>query len=169
MSDLPLHSVPSGTYLFLDANIFIYGLTKNSKECIHLLDRCMREDVFGITTVHILCEVTHRLMMFEANSCGIKNPSDLKKLPNEVKKLQQYWNQTEQILKMNLLILSTEHGLLPKAHIVRCSHGLLTNDSLSIATMQEYGMTCIASRDDDFKSISGLICYSPTDINCSPA
>lgn len=164
MAVLPLSAVPSGSCLFLDANIFIYALTGTSSECLALLRRCASEEVYGFTASHIICEATHRFMMQEALSVGLPSrPSDLKRIPNEVAKLHRYWSQTESILKMNLAILEPEETWLRSAHTVRVTYGLLTNDSLAVAAMREYGIDSIASRDSDFGSLSGVMCYSPTD------
>ena len=35
-------------------------------------------------------------------------------------------------------------------------HGILTNDSLMLAAMDEYGIVCLASRDDDFDHVLGI-------------
>ena len=50
------------------------------------------------------------------------------------------------------------------AQTMRSRHGLLTNDSLIVAAMDEYGIDSLASRDDDFDHVSGLTVYKPTDI-----
>src|SRR5947208_8133031 len=43
-------------------------------------------------------------------------------------------------------------------------HGLLTNDSLIVAAMEEFGIDSLATRDNDFDHISELIVYKPSDI-----
>ena len=61
-----LESIPSGTRVFIDANIFIYHFTGVSTECSDFLNRCERRDLEGITSANVLLEVLHRLMMVEA-------------------------------------------------------------------------------------------------------
>ena len=63
---LPLPELLTGQTIFIDANIFIYHFTGLSQECSSFLERCERGDLWGITGVHILLEVLHRLMMIEA-------------------------------------------------------------------------------------------------------
>lgn len=66
-----LANLPAGADVFLDANIFIYTFGGRSNECRDLLRRCATEEVFGITTLEVINEVTHRLMLTEAVAKGI--------------------------------------------------------------------------------------------------
>jgi predicted nucleic acid-binding protein len=61
LADLPAHS-----FVFVDSNILIYGLSGASGQCRHLLDRCQREEITGITLYETINELTHRLMVTEA-------------------------------------------------------------------------------------------------------
>ena len=61
-----LPNLPRGADVFLDANIFIYAFAAQSTDCRDLLRRCAREEVYGITTLEVINEVTHRLMLSEA-------------------------------------------------------------------------------------------------------
>jgi predicted nucleic acid-binding protein len=47
---------------------------------------------------------------------------------------------------------------------MRERHGLLTNDSLLLAAADSYGITALATRDDDFDEVPWLIVYKPGDI-----
>jgi predicted nucleic acid-binding protein len=47
---------------------------------------------------------------------------------------------------------------------MRSRHGLLTNDSLILAAMNEYGIGCLTTRDGDFDDVAQLTVYKPTDI-----
>ena len=57
---LPLPVLPSGTLVFVGANIFIYGLLGESRQCADLLERCQKEEVAGVTTTEVVGEVCHR-------------------------------------------------------------------------------------------------------------
>lgn len=162
-----LSSVPQGSDVFLDANIFVYAFGRQSQQCYDLLARCAREEVFGITTLEVINEVTHRMMLAEAVATGVitqANASALKEKQQAVRGLTQYWPQTIHIFEFNLLILSSDQSRLHRAQTVRSSHGLLTNDSLIIAAMDEYGIPCLATRDDDFDHLPGVAVFKPTDL-----
>lgn len=162
-----LCSVPQGSDVFLDANIFIYAFARQSQQCHDLLARCAREEIFGITTLEVINEVTHRMMLAEAFATGVitkENARDLKGKPQAVQGLTQYWPQTIRIFGLNLLILSSDQSRLHRAQTVRASHGLLTNDSLLIAAMDEYGIPYLATRDDDFDHLPDVTVFKPTDL-----
>lgn len=54
-----LDSIPSGTRVFIDANIFIYHFTGVSTQCSDFLNRCERSDLEGNTSANVLLEVLH--------------------------------------------------------------------------------------------------------------
>jgi hypothetical protein len=66
-----LPNLPRGADVFLDANVFIYTFGGHSNDCRDLLRRCASEEVFGITTLDVINEVTHRLMLTEAVAKGV--------------------------------------------------------------------------------------------------
>jgi len=63
---MKLDNIESGSEIFIDANIFTYHFTGISDESSNLLNRCEQGDLTGLTSVNVLLEVLHRLMMVEA-------------------------------------------------------------------------------------------------------
>lgn len=162
-----IENVPAGTPLFLDANIFVYAFLGHSNQCRDLLGRCATEQVLGITTLDVVNEVTHRMMLAEALGSGvIKRDSvrDLRGKWRDVATLREYWAQTSAIFGLNILVLTTDEARLYRAQTIRARHGLLTNDSLIVATMDEFGIRSLATRDNDFDHISELTVFKPSDI-----
>ena len=163
----PIENLPAGTRVFLDANIFVYAFLGHSNQCRELLGRCATEQVLGITALDVVNEVTHRMMLAEALGRGIiKRDSvrDLRGKWREVVKLTEYWTQTSAIFGLNILVLTTDEARLHRAQTIRVRHGLLTNDSLIVAAMEEFGIDSLATRDNDFDRVSELIVYKPTDV-----
>jgi len=162
-----IENLPAGTRLFLDANIFVYAFLGHSNECQGLLGRCATEKVLGITTLDVVNEVTHRMMLAEGVGKGVikrERVRDLRGKWREVAKLTEYWTQTSAIFGLNILVLTTDEARLHVAQTIRVRHGLLTNDSLIVAAMEEFGIDSLATRDNDFDHISKLIVYKPSDI-----
>jgi predicted nucleic acid-binding protein len=162
-----IENLPAGTRLFLDANIFVYAFLGHSNECQGLLGRCATEQVLGITTLDVVNEVTHRMMLAEGVGKGVikrERVRDLRGKWWEVAKLTEYWTQTSAIFGLNILVLTTDEARLHVAQTIRVRHGLLTNDSLIVAAMEEFGIDSLATRDNDFDHISELIVYKPSDI-----
>ena len=167
MAAHPLDNLPAGSDVFLDANVLIYWLCNRSTQCHHLLERCAKEEVYGVTSLHVVAEVTHRLMLVEAVEKGIirkESSRDLEQRLDAIPGLSKYWVDTESILNMNLLVFHTLEQQHRQAHAVRSAHGLLTNDSLIVAVMQEWGLHLLASADANFDHIPGLARFSPTDV-----
>jgi len=162
-----LPKLPAGADIFLDANVFIYALGGHSNECHQLLRRCATEEVIGITTLDVINEVTHRLMLTEAVAKHViakGNASALKGKWRDIARLTEYWTLTSRIFGLNIVVAGSDEPRLHRAQTVRSSYGLLTNDSLILATMNEYGIESLASRDGDFDHIPGLVVYKPGDI-----
>ena len=137
-----LSNIPAGTDVFLDANVLIYAFASASAECERLLDRCANQDVFGFTSLEVIQETTHRLMVSEAfQKRLIARPraEDLRRQPTVVQGLTDYWLQASQIFHMNVLILSADETIMRRSQIVRGRYGLLTLDSVLVATMEECG------------------------------
>lgn len=65
---------------------------------------------------------------------------------------------------MNLLIVASDEPILRRAKSIRVAHGVLTLDSVLLATMEEYGIQSLASHDHDFDGIGNLTVYHPSDI-----
>jgi len=78
---LKLIDINAGSEVFVDSNVFIYHFTGVSGECSDFLNRCERSELIAMTTVNVVLEVLHRLMMVEAVRKNLVKP------PNVVKKL----------------------------------------------------------------------------------
>ena len=165
---LPLTKLPTGERVFIDANIFIYHFTGLSQQCSSFLERCERGELWGVTAVHILLEVLHRLMMIEAVTKKLVTPGNiakkLRKRPDVVKQLADYQIQTEAILEMGIEVVGLTSDFLKVSYPYRRRDGLLVNDSLIAAVMEEEGISNIATADLDFTRVEGLQVYRPLDI-----
>ena len=162
-----IEDLPAGTHLFLDANIFVYAFLGHSHQCQELLGRCATEQILGITSLEVINEVTHRMMLAEALGSGVIKRDSVKDLRGkwrEIAMLTEYWTQTSAIFGLNILVLTTDEARLQRAQTIRARHGLLTNNSLIVAAMEEFGIQSLATRDNDFDHVAELTVYKPTDI-----
>jgi len=166
----PLDSVPDGSDLLIDTNVFVYGLTSKSKQCKTLLERCSSEQITGVTLYEVLHEATHVFMMGEARQKGLfagqqeKGARYLSRHPEQVKALVDYWRNTVRLLALNVLLLPMELHIVRGAQVERENAGLLTNDSVLVGAMREYGITRIATNDRQFDTVRGISVFSATDI-----
>lgn len=164
----PLPELPAGQTVFIDANIFIYHFTGLSPECSGFLERCERGELWGVTAVHILFEVLHRLMMIEAVAKGLVTPGNvakkLRERPDVVRQLADYQAQTEAISEMGIEVLKLNSDVLKISHLYRRRDGLLVNDSLTAALMISEGILNLATTDQDFQRVEGLKIFCPQDL-----
>lgn len=163
-----LDTIPSGTEVFIDANIFIYHFTGGSKDCTDFLSRCEQGDLVGITSVIVILEVLHRLMMIEAVIKNIIKPPNiakkLKKYPEKVKELEDYYINTQKIIEMGITLDPISYKTILKSHAVRIKNGLKINDSIIVASMRERNIQSIATNDEGFLRVDGLNVYRPDDL-----
>jgi predicted nucleic acid-binding protein len=163
-----LGEIPSGSQIFIDANIFIYHFGGNgdiADACTEFLLRVENRDVQAFTSTVILTEVLHRLMIVEAVEKygrplkGIVRY--LKEHPDVVMSLEKYSMVPEKIQQMNVIpLLITLEDILDSKRI-RESHGLLMNDSTSVSIMKRFGIPNIATNDSDFERVAGIEVWKP--------
>ena len=162
-----LAAIPSGSRIFIDANIFIYHFTHTplTAACPKFLQRVEIGDVEGITSVITLAEVAHRLMILEAiQTHGLSSHVAVRKLkenPVLVQQLSRYKVVSETVPAFNVAIETFTSTHLRTAQSLSATYGLMTNDSLTTAVMQSLTLTDLASNDPDFSLISGLTVWQP--------
>lgn len=158
----------AGEQIFLDANIFVYHFLGQSADCRQLLSRCHQGALHGFTASFVVAEVMHRLMTAEAVARGLVTSSQVvKKLrdhPDIVQQLQTPQQCVVQIKAMKIEIAPLTVATLEASAATRLQHGLLTNDSLLVAAMQELNLQKLATLDQDFTRVSGLVVYQPSDL-----
>jgi predicted nucleic acid-binding protein len=162
-----LDALPDGSDVLIDSNVFIYGLTAKSPQCKTFLERCSREEVTGISLFECVNDVTHQFMKAEAiqkGLCAEKAMRYLSTHPEEVRRLTDYWVNTQRLLALNLLFVPVDQKVVTGAHAERVNAGLLTNDSIIVSTMREYGISRLATNDRQFDTVANISVFSPSDI-----
>lgn len=164
-----LHEIEAVSKVFIDANIFVYHFSKGSefnKSCTDFLYRVETSQIHGFTSVGIIMEASHRLMMIEASSVldvEIKNlPKYLKQHPDIVKQLTKHLTVPSKITELNIEIVQTTLKNVVDSQHNKTKYGFLSNDSLTLKIMEDIGMTNIASNDSDFKRVEWLNLYLPS-------
>ncbi len=100
-----LELIEGGETVIIDANIVIYAIQKESKQCKKLLMRCAGDELQGVLPLHILAEIMHVLMISEARDNGwILSAHQVKQLsekPERIKSLFRYESLIRDILSIN--------------------------------------------------------------------
>jgi predicted nucleic acid-binding protein len=171
MTTSTFEEVPAGRRIFLDAGVFIYHFYRGSTQCRRLLERCERGEIQGLTSVVVILETTHRLMMAEAVRSGHVTGGGvarkLRERPEVVRVLHEYRRQVESISRWGIQVLPVDLGRCLRAADVRAAVGLFTNDSIIVATMRDVGVTSIATADRDFERVEGIEVFRPTDLGAA--
>lgn len=164
---MSLDAIPAGAWVLLDANIFIYARRAMSGQCRRLLERCAQRDVNGVLTTIVLAEFCHRRMVQEAQSQGLSGSNPAKALaqnPTLVRQLNQYRQEVQDLLAGDLLVLAIESTDFTQAIQLQSAHGLLTNDSLSLAAGLRAGVNLLATADSQFDTVPAVTVFKPDDL-----
>lgn len=164
---MSLDAIPAGSRVLIDANILIYARGGMSEQCRRFLVRCAEREVSGVLSSIALAEFCHRRMMQEAQSLGLSGSNPARALsqnPALVRQLTQYPAEVEDLLAGELLILPIESGDFSKALELQRKHGLLTNDSLHLATAFRTGIRLLATADPQFSAVPDFTVFGPDDI-----
>ncbi len=164
-----LDTIRTGTHIFIDSNIFIYHFTGVSDECSNFLTRCESGKLNGATSANAILEVLHKLMMIEAVKNKLIGPPNiankLQKHPEKIKQLNEYYSNTQHIADMGIIIYPISSETILQSHPFRAGYGLMVNDSIIAACMQENGIKYLATNDDAFLKVNKLTIISPEDID----
>lgn len=159
----------SGTAVFLDSNTLVYHFISEPRFGVastDLLERIEQGDLSGYTSAHVLSEMTHRLMTVEA--CLVANRASqgivlwLRNHPSVVQQLTRYRQAIDEVNAIPIQVLPITGPLLSRAADLSRQFGLLTNDALIVAVMQDHGLVHLASNDADFDRVPGISRYAPS-------
>ena len=160
--------IPAGESVFVDANTLIYhfaGDPNYGPACRDFLQRIENQELRGVTSAHVLGEVSHRIMTLEAiNRFGwpVKGIAvRLRKHRSEIPQLQVARQAIATISKLGIDVIATTQQLVELACSLCSQHELLMNDGLVVAVMQMNSLIHLASRDSDFDRVAGIVRYSP--------
>ena len=143
-----LGDFPAGGTLFLDANIFLEHLLRSESIFTALFQRLSTGEIRGVTSVAVLAEVRHRLLLTEAIRRGyVAAP-----------------HRALEVLRARPEILR---------HLVACDAGLnllletplrvvsVTPAQFRLATMRAHRLRHLASADRDFRRVPRVTLWSP--------
>lgn len=152
--------------VFLDANCLVYAATSDPQygaACKQLLHQIDKKIIQGCTSAHALGDLSHRLMTIEASlkfgrpMTGIANW--LRRHPGELQQLSQYRQSLDDLQAIPIAVLPVMGALISRAADFSRQYGLLTNDALIVAIMQDHALTHLASMDADFDRVPGITRY----------
>ena len=163
-----LSDIPEGAVCYLDATIFYYhlvGAPTLSDECSDLLKRIELGRVQGVTSSVALAEATHKVMLAEVvHRHGVAYQgliARLKRHPEWLDALTGHHRVVATVRGLRLSVEAVTLDLLARGAALSIQERLLTNDALTLAVMEQLGVTILATNDDDFDPVSGITVYKP--------
>lgn len=160
-----LDDIPVGCKIFIDSNIFIYHFLGRSEPCTVLLERAEDQEVQAFTSIIVMTEVLHKLMIAEAvEKFSIKSYRVLKFLkdhPDAISSLTKCEELIEEIPNFNIEVLTVGKEAIFESRAFRERHGLLTNDSLNLYAMKINGLKDMATNDHDFETVDWINVWKP--------
>ena len=157
---MTVQAIPTGSRCCIDANILIYAEAGYSEQAKALLARCVQATIVGILPFAALLEVCHRLMLIEARATGKltgSNPArKLASRPELVRRLHVYRTKLDALTDMGLRIESHSGADFAKALDLQSEHGLLTTDSVILATALRLGADYLVTTDRAFRSVRDI-------------
>ena len=137
--------------VFIDSNVVIRYFA-GDRAAKGLLEPIIYGDAQGYINNIVFSEVLFVLIKLLAG----RKAYELKKNPEIVKNIFDKIRDYIQFLQQYFYELEINEEIKQLASEVIRNHGLLPNDSLIAATCKHYGISTIATFDDDFKRIPWL-------------
>jgi predicted nucleic acid-binding protein len=157
--------IPNGCKIFIDSNIFIYHFLGRSEPCTALLERAENLEILAFTSVIVMTEVLHKLMIAEAvekfNVRPIKVLRFFKDHPDSISGLTKCEEAIEEMSEFNIEVLPVGKEAIFESRTFRERHHLLTNDSLNLYAMNINGLKDIATNDRDFERVEWIKVWKP--------
>ncbi len=165
---MTLDEIPGGHAIFIDTNCLVYEATADplyGPACKRLLERIENKELTGYTSAHVMAEMAHRLMTIEAALSQSRGPAGianwLRRHPAEVQRLRHHRRAIDELAAIPITVLPVSGALVSRAADLCIQFGLLTNDAVVVAVMQDRGLDALASLDDDFDRVPGITRYAP--------
>lgn len=164
-----LSNVEDGTKIFIDANIFVYHFTANSRfnpSCTSFLESIEKGNIQGFTTVSVIQEGVHRIMIEEAALLlpDVKAKDIVKYLKTHhdvVKSLAINREVPSKIVRFNVEIIPADIRIIEKSQLIKIQYGFLSNDALTLQVMKDFNISHLASNDSDFERVDFITLYKP--------
>jgi predicted nucleic acid-binding protein len=162
----PLRDIPSQARVMVDANILVYALFSEFPQYLIAKDfitRGARKELKLYVSAHSVSDIIHRAMVLEAVGQGItqQTANYLKQHPQFVRQLKRYKTVLRELSIAQITILSMTYQDLHTSKKYRDQYGILANDSLILAVMEQEKITNLATNDPDFARVPDIAVWQP--------
>lgn len=165
---MDLKALPSDAKVFIDTNVLLYAISDHPRygtACNEFLDRVKAGEIKGKTSVIVLNELLHKLIIGEIAEKEDVKPTQVVRRIKKNKEILQDLKVYETIKDVednyNLEIASIRREDFVQARKSMKRHLLLSNDALHLAVMGREKIVNVATNDPDFESIKGIKAWKP--------
>lgn len=166
---MKLSSIPPGTSVFIDANIFLFDIFEDTEfgdASYKFIKKIESMEIKGYTSTLVLDEVLFKMILMEASNklnVPMKNVVRLlKKEPDKLAALEKSWENIREIHNMeNLTILGVTPAIFKDAVEIAQTCKLLPHDATHAAVTKEMNIRNIATNDEDFERVDFLSVWKP--------
>jgi len=159
----------SDATIFIDANIFLNTIFFSGKEsagCARFLEDADAGIFPAATSVIVLNEVLHRLIIASVvSSSGIAPESavhQIKLHPELIREAGAVWEVMKDIQSIrSMKVYGISPATFERSLAIMQEWGLLGNDALHVACMEEHSIETIATCDRDFSRVSSIKIRKP--------
>ncbi len=158
--------LPSGTKVYIDANIFLFSAFNHPQfghPCRDFLTR-IEEEGTGYVSDLTLNEVFHKLMIAEVSKILRVKPSDalsrIKWEPEVISRLEVLWEEMELIENSGINMLPPQK-LFPDFVDISRKFNLTATDAMIVGIMKKNDIKDIATNDRDFERVDFLRVWKP--------
>lgn len=131
--------------IYIDANIFIQAVVRNDKSCILVLEKIIKGEFIGFTSVLSWDELVHIVRKFIGKDIAM----------TEGKKFLQF---------PNLIFVDAKKEIIIKAQKLTEKYNLRPRDAIHVATAMYSNTASIISEDGDFDKVKELKRIVPKEI-----
>ena len=168
-TSMKLSSIPSGTSIFIDANIFLFDIFEDpyfGDASYDFIKKIESLEIKGYTSTLVLDEVLFKMILMEASNklnVSMKNVVRLlKKEPEKLAALEKSWENIREIQNMeNLTIFGVSPAIFKDAVEIAQTCKLLPHDATHAALAKEMNIRNIATNDEDFERVDFLRVWKP--------
>ncbi|MFH1322467.1 MAG: PIN domain-containing protein [Methanobacteriota archaeon] len=168
-TSMKLSLIPSGTSIFIDANIFLFDIFEDpdfGDASYDFIKKIESLEIKGYTSTLVLDEVLFKMILMEASNklnVSMKNVVRLlKKEPDKLDALEKSWENIKEIQNMeNLTIFGVTPAIFKDAVEIAQTYKLLPHDATHAAVAKKMNIRNIATNDEDFERLDFLKVWKP--------
>jgi predicted nucleic acid-binding protein len=164
-----LASVPEGTKIIIDSNIFLYTALDHpvfQNSCTDFLIRVEREEIQGFIPSVVIQEVTHHFIISELMEKGYGQSvadciAHYKRDPRIMDNVSRTWTEIQRLFNINCTLLYDNPDIVKNSLPISRDFQLFTKDAYIASYAQFNKIPHIASNDKDFSRVPWLSVWKP--------